>query len=64
MCYTQCPTNSYPGLVYDGVVAQENNEYDPIVAGTCLDYTNHLFFQSSGKGLVVPGPDNLEDVPP
>eukprot|EP00347_Sterkiella_histriomuscorum_P007679 403347989 len=62
-CYPQCPFNSYPSLQYDQAAAQERTEYNAGASSACDLYTNHLKFDKSGKGLRLPGPANLQDIP-
>lgn len=62
-CLTQCPTNSYPMLKYDGASAQERTQFDPSKADACQKYSYHLQFTKQSSGLPLPGPPDFRSTP-
>ena len=65
-CYPGCPSDSYPMLDWDMATAQDFSHYDnalvSLTSQDCMDFSNHLTFTGSGKGITVPGPPDLDQM--
>lgn len=62
-CMTQCPTNSYAMLKYDGASAQERTQFDPSKPDACDKYSYHLQFTKTSSALPLPGPQDFRSMP-